>query len=215
MELVSLNVKNHRESGVIKAELADGTSFLFSTDYLNSIKDFSLWEEGKELSSLEEDSLRFAAACYKAEKIALRLIARAEQNSLALTAKLEKRGLEAAVVRAVISRLTDMELLNDARYAELWVRSRLGNYHGKRPGNSRRALSPLWLLSSLGKRGVDRASSLNAIGKVLDAETEYALLLKYLEEADALEGEGGRFLKSRLKHEGFSCEVIEKFFETI
>jgi len=206
MELVSLDAKNHRENGVIKAKLADGTSFLFSTDYLNSIKDFSLWEEGKELSPLEEDSLRFAAACYKAEKIALRLIARAEQSCLALTAKLGKRGIEAAVVREVIPRLTDMELLNDIRYAELWVRSRLG---------SKKALSPLWFLSSLGKRGIDKTSSLNAINRVLDAETEYALLLKYLEETEALEGKGGRFLKTRLKHEGFSHEVIEKFFETI
>ena len=211
--MVSLNVKNRQESGVIKAELADGTSFLFSTDYLNNISDFSLWEEGKELSSLEEDSLRFAAACYKAEKSALRLIARAEQSCLALTAKLEKRGFEATAVQRVISHLTDTELLNDERYAELWVRSRLSNYHGKRPG--RKALSPLWFLSSLQKKGIGRVSSLSAINRVLDEETEYALLLKYLEEMDILEEKGGKFLKIRLKREGFSSGAIERFFETI
>ena len=215
MELVSIKVKSHRENGTAVAELEDGTSFLFSIEYLNDITDFSLLAKGKELSQLEEDSLRFAAACYKAEKIALRLIARAEQSCLALTAKLEKRGIEAAVVRAVISHLTDRELLNDVRYAELWIRSRLGSYHGKRPGSGRKALSPLWFLSSLGKRGIDRASSLSAIGKVLDGETEYALLSKYLEETDALEGKRGGFLKTRLKREGFSTEAIEMFFETI
>jgi len=206
MELVSIKTKNHREDGAAIAELVGGSTFLFSIDYLNNIKDFSLWAEGKVLSSLEEDSLLFAAACYKAEKIALRLIARAEQSCLVLTAKLEKRGIEASVVRAVVSRLADREMLNDARYAELWIRSRLG---------SRKALSPIRLLASLGKRGIDRASSLIAISKVLDEETEFALLLKYLEETDILEGKGGRFLKTRLKHEGFSTEVIEKFFETI
>ena len=215
MELVSIKAKNRLEDGVFKAEFADGTSFLFSINYLNNITDFSQWEEGKELSPLEEDSLLFAAACYRAEKIALRLIARAEQSSLALTAKLEKRGTGAGVVRAVISRLTDRELLDDARYAELWVRSRLGNYRGIRPGSKRRALSPLWFLVSLGKRGIDRASSLSAIGKVLDEETEYALLLKYLEETDALEGEGRSYLKTHLKREGFSSGTIERFFETI
>ena len=215
MELVSLKAKNHREDGAVIAEFKDGSLISFSTDYLSNTTDFSLWAEGKELSPIELDSLRFAAACYKAEKLALRLIARAEQSSLALTAKLEKRGIEAAVVRAVISRLTNKELLNDTRYAELWIRSRLGNYHGKRPGSKSKALTPIRLLASLWKRGIDKTSSSSAINRALDGETEYALLLKYLEETGALEGKRISFLRTRLKHEGFSLEIIEKYFETI
>ena len=81
--------------------------------------------EERELSSAEEDAFRFAAACYKAEKAAARLIARAEQNSFGLAAKLERRGHDTRAVKAVISVLSDRNLLDDARYAERWILSRL------------------------------------------------------------------------------------------
>ena len=113
------------------------------------------------------DKENFTASCSKAEAIALRLIARAEQTSFGLKAKLERRGFEAAVIKEVIEQLLNRELLNDERFAGLWIRSCL----------NRKALSPLRLLASLRKRGIDRHSSLKAMEKVLDHETEYALLL--------------------------------------
>ena len=217
MKVVSIKRENPREDGVFKIEFSDGVSILFSVDYLSeqvipgswnqgSAKQNSLDhdspEEGRDLSVSEEEELRFAADCYKAEKVALSLIARAEQSKLRLTAKLEKKGIGNSVTKAVIHKLLERGLLDDERYAELWVRSCL----------ARKTPSPLWLLVSLGKRGIDRDSSHNAIKKVLDEETEYSLLLNYIDKMDDLEKEKG--LRSLLKYEGFSPETLNRFFDT-
>jgi SOS response regulatory protein OraA/RecX len=141
----------------------------------------------------------------------------AEQNSLGLTAKLQRRGYGAAVAKAVVFRLLDCNLLDDERYAELWIRSRLA---------LRKTSSPQRLLIALGKRGIDRNSSGKALKRVLDPETEYALLLKYLEtsagsdhpeevssyELRFPENKRGFSLRSHLKYEGFSSIALDRYF---
>ena len=229
MTVVSLKPGNSCSNGTVKVEFSDGSSLLLSTNYLpgdgsnegeNSAFWGTLpcgaaagipgWELPRELSSGEEEAFRFAAACYRAEKIALRLIARAEQSSLGLTAKLERRGFEASAANAVVSRLLDRNLLDDERYAALWVRSRLA---------LKKAPSPRWLLAALRKRGIDRESSRKALDKALDPETEYALFLRFLESRSFREksllsgGERASFLRTQLKYEGFSSETLDRYFD--
>ena len=153
----------------------------------------------------EEEASRFAAACRKAEKIAERLIARAEQNSFALALKLQRRGFDAAVVKAVVSCLSEQRLLDDGRYAELWIRSRLA---------LKKAPSPQWLLAALGKRGVDRNLSAKAISAVLDPQTEYELLLRYVEQARFPLDKRVFSLRAQLKHEGFSSGALDRYFDS-
>ena len=160
-------------------------------------------DTSKTNNSGDEDGKNFNAACSKAEKIALRLIARAEQSSFGLEFKLKQRNIDADVAEEVISRLLDRELLNDQRYAELWIRSCL----------ARKAPSPLWLIVSLGKRGIKRDLASKAIKKVLDNEAEYALLLKYLEKIDTSEKNDAARIKSKLRYEGFSFEILDRFFD--
>ena len=211
MTLISLKAEIFRTDGAVKAEFSDGSSLLFSIHYLPetiSLDDEGNcvpWEPGRELSPGEEEACRFAAACYRAEKIALRLIARAEQNSLALSAKLERRKIDAAVVKAVISRLLDQNLLDNERYAERWIRSHLA---------LRKAPSPQWLLAALGKRGIDRKSSLRALDKVIDPQTEYELLEKYLEKTRISQDSGAFSIRAQLKYEGFSSTVIDLYLGT-
>jgi regulatory protein len=154
---------------------------------------------------LAEKDLTFDADCIKAEKIALRLIARAEQSSSGLTFKLEKRGIDPSIARQVISGFLEKKLLDDERFAESWIRAHL---------RGKKALSPLWFLVSLEKRGIKGEISLNAIDKILDEETEFSLLLKYTEKIDLYFKENPGFLKTKLKHERFSSEVIDKFFDS-
>ena len=203
MTIVSLKTTPPLEEGVIEAELSDGSRLLFLNEYLPEDLNANL-EGGLELNGQEEEALQFASSCYLAEKVALRLIARAEQSSLGLTAKLERRGYGSPVVKAVVSRLVERNLLNDERFARLWVHSRLS--YGK-------AQSPLWLRVSLGKKGIDRTLSLKAVESLLDPETEYALLLKYLEKTGISDGRNENYLKTQLKNEGFSFEVLERYFE--
>jgi regulatory protein len=150
-----------------------------------------------------EEASPFDADCIKAEKIALRLIARAEQSVSGLTAKLEKRGVDPSAASQVISSLLDRKLLDDERFAERWIHAHLGG---------KKALSPLWFLVSLEKRGLKRETSLNAIGKVLDEETEFSLIVGYIERIDVRYKENSGLLKKKLRYERFSIEAIDRFF---
>ena len=142
----------------------------------------------------------------QAEKTALRLIARAEQCSSGLSLKLEKRGFDTACIREVIVRLSEANLLDDKRYSGMWLRSRL---HFTR--------SPKKLFSSLCAKGIDRGDAQAALKEVLDEETEFSLLTRYVKKNEkkspAKTGENRvRSVKFMLKNEGFSVKSIQKFF---
>ena len=137
----------------------------------------------------------------QAEKAALRLIARAEQCSAGLTRKLEKRGYDSASINKVISNLCEINLLDDKRFARLWL---LSHMHLTR--------SPRRLLSSLCSRGIDLDDAKNTLKEVLDKETELALLerfaKKYTKKTD-----NKSEIKFLLKNEGFSTKIIEEFLQ--
>jgi regulatory protein len=201
--LLSLKPENVRTDGAVKAEFTDAPPLLLAADYLPQVL---LEVAGRELSVGEQAAFEFAAACYTAERIALRLIARAEQNSAGLSCKLKRRRIDAAVIQAVVSRLLEQNLLDDGRYAELWIRSRLA---------IKKTPTPQWLLAALAKRGIDKKASLKALNKMLDEETEYTLLLKYLERGRFPGEKKEFFLRGHLKYEGFSPAILDRYFEEV
>jgi len=136
------------------------------------------------------------------EKSALRLIARAEQCSSGLSRKLEKRGFETANIDAVISRLCELKLLDDNRFARLWLQSRL-----------RLTRTPRRLLSSLCARGIHHDDAHAALKEVLDEETELNLLTRFAKKyKQKISDTGFNSLKYLLKNEGFSTAAIHQFF---
>jgi regulatory protein len=206
MTLVSLKSGTENGAELVKIGLSDSSSLSLKAYYLSAISENpALWEPGREISPSEEDELRFAAACYRAERAGLRLIARAEQTETGLFIKLQHRGYNSACVSAVISRFVSLDLINDGRYAEMWLRSRLIRQGGKVP-------SPRKLLASLRNRGIDSASAGKAVKNTLDTETELALLQRYLDTHTPKEIPGFS-LKKFLKFEGFSPDVLSLYFE--
>ena len=135
----------------------------------------------------------------------MRLIARAEQSSQRLSLKLEQRGFDRTVVKTVVSGLLDQDLVNDERYARLWIRSRLCS--------RTKAPSPRDLQISLANKGIDRDSSKKALEAELDEENEYALLLRYLEKTEP-ENQGPS-LRSQLRTQGFSASILNIFFDSL
>jgi regulatory protein len=199
-----VSVKQGSDPEILRIELSSGSLFSFKISYLSpSYRKDALYVPGKELSPDEEGAVFFAAACYRTERIALRLISRAEQTVFNLARKLERRGHSSASVKAVLSRLRELEILNDKRYAELWLRSRL----------VRRAESPRALSSALRGRGIGKEDVQGALKAALNFETEWALLQRYLAKNRRLEEEKGLSLKYRLKSEGFSGPVLERYWE--
>jgi regulatory protein len=226
MTIVSL--KTEADGEIRKIELSDGSFFSFKPCYLPPvfIVDESLYTpsmgEGREITSHDEDAFRFAAACLRAEKSALRLIAHAEQNSFGLSRKLEKRRFETAYIRQVVSRLEELGLLDDRRYVQLWLEARI----------SRRADSPRRLLFFLRARGIERDDAESGLNTALTPDAEWSLLLRYVKKLEKSKrfkknivspkniclsaGEDGfandaRSLKFHLKAEGFSPQAIERF----
>jgi regulatory protein len=191
-----------------RVELSDGTLFSFKTSYLPSfLIDDSLYApgsaEGRELADGEAEALRFAAACLRAERAAFRLIARAEQSRSGLMRKLKRSGHENSCVQAVLERLSESGAVNDSRFAELWLVSRL----------SMRIDSPRALLASLRNRGIAGGDAEAALKKTLDADAELELLERYAEKT-SLTGQGEwSFIRSKLKFEGFSSTAIQRFRE--
>jgi regulatory protein len=186
--------------GTVKLEFPDGTSLTVPVRYLPDELS-SLPDSERDLSPAEEEAFLFAAACYRAEKKAARLIARAEQFSLGLKAKLLRRGFDNAAASAVVSHFLDSGLVDDGRYAERWIRARL---------SIRKAMSPRILLVSLRKRGIDSDTAGKALNKTLDPETEYALLLRFMEKGGALKP---GFLRAKMKYEGFSTSALDRYFD--
>ncbi|MDR1930845.1 MAG: recombination regulator RecX [Treponema sp.] len=153
------------------------------------------------LSAEAEEALCFSQFCLAAEKAALRLIIRAEQCGAGLSRKLEQRKHSRAAVKAVLARLIRLDLVNDRRYAELWLRSRV----------SRGAKSPRFLLAALSAKGIDQDTVKEALRTALPPETETGLLRRFLEKnAPGLPETG---LRSRLRAEGFSPAAVEAHIE--
>ena len=205
--MIIVSLKSEAAGELNRIELSDGSLFSFRICYLPpellANPDIG---EGKEINSAEEEAFRFAAECLRAEKSALRLIAMAEQCSFGLTRKLERRKFSPACISAVVSRLCELKLIDDRRFALLWIESRL-----------RLVRSPRRLLSSLCGRGIDRDDAEAALKAVLDEETELALLTRFakkrLRKAGRKGEEGERPLKYLLRSEGFSPQAIKQFLD--
>jgi regulatory protein len=206
---VSVRTLGKAEAGqaVIRIGLSDGALFSLNSSYLPRLfQGGAYFFPGKVLSAEEEAALRFAAECYRAERAALRLVARAEQTCAGLKHKLEQRGHGADQANAAISYLTELGILDDRRFAERWIRSRL--YRG--------ADSPLRLINGLCRRGIDRNTAREARSIALDLDLETELLGKFIAKKCPATDSGGRDTRSfraLLRREGFSSLALERYWD--
>jgi regulatory protein len=202
-----VSIKTGTEEELKRIELSDGSFFLLRICYLTGYPSGGIGgpAEGEEISPAGEEVFRFAAACFRAERTALRLVARAEQTVRGLSRKLDRRGFDSACVQAVLRRLGELGVVDDRRFASLWVQARL----------ARRGESPRRLLTGLRGRGIGRDDAEAAVKPALDFQNESALLGKYIEKFHLVPDaeDGGQSLKRRLKSEGFSSGAIQACWE--
>ncbi|MDR2248001.1 MAG: RecX family transcriptional regulator [Treponema sp.] len=202
-----------------RVELSDGTLFSLKTVYLPPEYDVEmLFVPGRDLSGAEVESLHFAASCYRAERSALRLVARAEQCVSGLSAKLQARSFTASCVQAVLNRLCSLEVVSDERFALRWFRARLGRSGGPAP-------SPRGLVVALCRRGIPRETAQKALRSLLTPDAERLLVKRYLAgQGKTMPGEApaegwkgdstrDRFLRHALRHAGFSPAILDAMQE--
>ena len=138
----------------------------------------------------------------QAEKIALQLIARAEQTFCGLTRKLEKRGFDHHSISEVMDTLRETGLVDDHRFARLWLESRI----------NRKSTSPWRLMVALCNRGISREDAHSALNELLDEDTELQLLQRYVfKKHPNIDAETFESLKYQLKKEGFSSQAINMY----
>jgi len=194
-----------RASGTVKITVG-GSSFLARTLFLSECGlDSGDLSPGMELDEEGMASLSLASDATEAERQAASLIARAEQTRYLLGAKLEKKGLSPRAVRLALDHLEAEGLLSDRRFAEAWLRSRLGQGGGGQ--------SPFKLLSGLRSRGIAEDIAKAALRSIFGPEERRAALAKAIAR-EGRKGEPDRGeLRSRLRKLGFSAEEIRVYFE--
>lgn len=136
------------------------------------------------------------------EDICLRLLARREHSRRELLDKLASRGFERDEVNPVIDALTEQNWQNDERYAECYVRDRIGKGYG-----------PIRIAYELQQRGISD-TDLDAQAEEQGGWLNLALDVyagKYGDEKSLPPNEWAkrsRFLQQR----GFSGETIKRVF---
>ena len=207
MTLESIETGCGGESETVRVGLSDGSLFTVKTCYIKiggHCCDAADWIPGREVSQAEADALAFALICGRAERAATRLVMRAEQYRLGLCIKLERRGFDSACIKAVTEKLIENDLLNDRRYAEMWLKVRVSKKTGKVSG-------PKELRFVLQKKGIDREATSLALEKVLDEDAEYTLLERFLSKKSR---KGNIYHeKAMLRAEGFSPDVINRYLD--
>ncbi|MDR0552234.1 MAG: recombination regulator RecX [Spirochaetaceae bacterium] len=123
---------------------------------------------------------------------ALKLVSRAEQCGAMLTRKLRQRGYSGKDAAAAIEKLEENGLLDDSRFARLWLQSRI----------ARKTENPRKLAAGLLAKGINERIVRAALKETLPTETEFTLLTRYINETGISE-------RAALRACGFSAESLE------
>ncbi|MDR2210993.1 MAG: recombination regulator RecX [Spirochaetaceae bacterium] len=195
------SVKRNRDS--ISLDFDDGSVVTAGLAYLPP--EYADLCPGAVLGEEAAAILRHGENCLAAERAALRLITRAEQCALGLTRKLEQRKHGPAAVKAVLDRLLGLGLVDDRRYAELWLKFPV----------SRGSRGPRILRAALRAKGIDRETAEAALEAALAGEAELKLLGRCLKKAPRGKQpeQSGSEIRYFLKTEGFSTAAIEGYFD--
>jgi regulatory protein len=137
-----------------------------------------------------------------AHTIALNALVTRAKSKGELLAHLKKRGIADDVANAIIYRLQEVGLVNDAEFAKAWTQSR----------HNAKKLSKRMIAGELRTRGVDQLSIDTALDEI-DGEDEYrmafSLAMKKYSTMSRLESEVQiRRVQSLLQRKGFGFDVI-------
>ncbi|GAB1482396.1 hypothetical protein MASR2M78_12110 [Treponema sp.] len=191
------------DTEVLKLGFSDGSSFFIRSVYLDPSFDVSHLTEGAELDSDTFLELVQAGEAYNAEYRAMRLLALREHSRQALLLKLRKRDIDEQAAKKALDRLEDLGLLDDRRFAELWVQTRIG----------RKLEGPRILEAGLRLRGVSTETARAAVRRVLSEEDEIQRIVAYLGAGSATTSPSFETERQALLKAGFSSHTIRAAIE--
>jgi regulatory protein len=99
-----------------------------------------------------------------AQAIVYRQLTAAPKSRLQLARKLAERNIPEHVAEAVLDKFQEVRLINDAEFADMWVRSR----------SQSRKLAKGALGRELAEKGIDQETAASALEQLTDADEESA-----------------------------------------
>ena len=176
--------------------LSDGSSFFV----LKEVQVSQAVYPGAEIGVDERLRLERLSEARAATRGALALLARAPHSRHGLGLKLIKRGHAAQAIAAALDRAEALGYLDDARFAEEWVRLRLDRHpEGRAP-----------LVAGLRERGVSRQTAEEVVARVVTDEVEEESLLRALARARRGGPGAAARLAARLRSLGFAHRLIRR-----
>lgn len=189
--------------GRVSVALSDGSSFFVPRELVESLG----LAPGDACEEAQVDILRHAHLLHEASEKAIELLARTEHSRFLLSRKLLQREFPDGVIRDCLDDLEERGLLDDRRFAEQWVSSRL----------RRRPEGETALIAGLQARGVHGGLAREVVDAVRQEFPEAF--------SRALERAGARILRrtgvtaaevrEKLKRRGFRPSEISSYIESI
>jgi regulatory protein len=188
----------------IKLQLSDGSCFFVS--------DSDLKEQGistnellpdLELSVATIQGLKHSSVLRQVREKALDLLSRAPHSTFSLRMKLLRRSFDPRVVEEVLQLLIEDEYLDDGRFAENWLRSRI----------ERRPEGRAVLVAGLLRKGVPREIAEGAVNRYLTPALERENALRALEKMKRSGETDPLKLKRKLRARGFPFPLIRRVVE--
>ncbi|MFQ3548417.1 MAG: regulatory protein RecX [Armatimonadota bacterium] len=161
--------------------------------------------------SIDEKKLSdiiYAETLNYAKYRALRLIAYRDRSKEEIRRRLISAGIAEDVVDEVIIQLINEGLINDEKFCEGYVKSRMAS---KPMGKKRLTIE----LSTKGVQNTDIENALSDISDENEYETAYGLAVKKVRKKECLDLDEKRKLGNFLARRGFGWETIRKVIERL
>jgi regulatory protein len=198
-----VTVKTGADPDTARYGLSDGSVFFVRLSYAPADP---LWAELVPDAEVDAEAFAWLALQFdrfRAERAALRLIARSEQHRGALARKLAQRGL-GPVAATVLDRLEGIGLVDDSRFAALWLAARLG----RKPAGRRR------LVLELRARGLDPDVAAAAVAAAVDDERELDNLRRFLAAARLDPADIDARARAKIAAAGFRPALVRRLGES-
>jgi len=184
---------------VFNVKLSDGSSFFLHTQiYISDIPSCGDYLNDYQINLLERSDLYYRCLRKGGE-----LCARAEQSPARLRTKLLKKNFPGDIIKLVLDRLTLLGYLNEERFAESWLKTRL-----KLKTDSR-----FFLSNYLRNQGIRR----EVISLFLEqfCPPDEVLIKRYCKKNIISGKSDNANLKKKLLRKGFSTTSVNHYFTNI
>lgn len=171
-----------------------------------TVEDMDL-KVGKLVDEKDLEKITFQEELNKAQAYAFTLLDYRERSLQEIRMRMRQKGYEEKLIAKVIEYLKNRNLINDKRFARLWVESRIKKGYGS------------WRIrSELEQKGVDREMTDETLKDLCSGIDEVQVALDLVKKKRWVSKEPERLtarVSNLLKRRGFSFEVISKVIDEI